>query len=265
MIHETAIIEAGAEISPEADIQAYCYVGGNVKLGAVKLASHARVEGRTTIGDGSFVASFACVGGDPQIQNFDPTSAGELIIGKNTVIREYVTINTGSPLGVGKTTVGDNCILMISCHIAHDCQIGDNVIMANNSAMAGHVEIGNYAVLGANCHLHQRVRVGQYSMIGGCSVVENDVIPYGLVKPQERDGLEHLNWRRIKNMGIKADEQKALMHFFKELFKSEGALLPKAESMLEKYKDSEIIQNILHFVLSDSDRHIATPKNSKKS
>ncbi len=261
MIHATAIIEEGAKISPKADIGAYCYVGKNVELGAVSLASHARVEGRTIIGDGSKVASFACVGGDPQIQNFNPDNAGKLIIGKNTVIREYVTINTGSPLGVGKTTIGDNCILMISCHIAHDCQIGNDVIMANNSAMAGHVEIGNYAVLGANCHLHQRVRVGDYSMIGGCSVVENDVIPYGLVKPEERDGLEHLNWRRIKGMGIDGDTQKALMHFFKDLFKTEGALHAKAEAMLEQYKGNEIIESILHFILSDSARHIATPKS----
>lgn len=35
--------------------------------------------------------------------------------------------------------IGDNNLIMGSCHIAHDCKIGDRNIFANNTLLAGHV------------------------------------------------------------------------------------------------------------------------------
>lgn len=35
--------------------------------------------------------------------------------------------------------IGDNNLIMGSCHIAHDCKIGNNNIFANNTLLAGHV------------------------------------------------------------------------------------------------------------------------------
>ena len=42
--------------------------------------------------------------------------------------------------GGGLTKVGNNNLIMIGAHIAHDCIIGNNIVMANNAAIAGHAQ-----------------------------------------------------------------------------------------------------------------------------
>lgn len=259
-IHRTSVIEEGAKISDEADIGAFCYVGKDVKLGRVTMASHSKVEGKTSIADGTVISSFACIGGAPQIQDLDLSQVGSLLIGRDCVIREYATVHVGSLIGVGETVIGDNCLLMISTHVAHDCRIGNSVIIANNAAMGGHVVIADNAVLGAGCSIHQNVRIGCHAMIGGCSEVRNDIIPYGLAVPKGGTSLEHLNWRRIKSLGFNSVERNVLRHFFDELLRSDESLILTAQSLLERHAGDGIMGEILQFVLSDSKRGILTPK-----
>ena len=130
MIHNSSIIDKKAKISTKAKVGPFCYVGPNVKLSAnVELVSNVHIEGNTTIGQGTKIFPFASIGTQPQDLKFKGEK-NSLVIGENNLIREYVTINPGTEGGGSNTIVGNNCLFMISSHIAHDCKIGNNVIIA---------------------------------------------------------------------------------------------------------------------------------------
>ena len=129
-------------------------------------------------GKGNKIYPFVSIN-DPQ----DLKYAGEqtnLTIGDNNKIREYVTINPGTVGGGGKTVIGNNCLFMISSHIAHESHVGNNVIIANNVPLGGHVNIEDNVVIGGNSAVQQFTRIGKMAMIGGMTGVLHDVIPYGL-------------------------------------------------------------------------------------
>ena len=141
MIDKTAIIHKNAKVSKKAKIGPFCIIGSRVEIDDdVELHSHVNIAGNTKIGSGTIIFPFASIGTEPQ----DLKYSGEensLVIGKNNKIREYVTINPGTKGGGGKTVIGNNCLFMISSHIAHDCIVGNDVIIANNVPLGGHVTI----------------------------------------------------------------------------------------------------------------------------
>ncbi|MEQ9199200.1 MAG: acyl-ACP--UDP-N-acetylglucosamine O-acyltransferase, partial [Rhodospirillales bacterium] len=180
-IHPTTIVEDGARIDASARVGPFCVIGPEVTIGAgTVLHSHIAVAGRTTIGEENKIFPFASIGHAPQDLKYRGEPS-EVIIGDRNVIREQVTINPGTEGGGMKTTVGNNCLIMVAAHVAHDCQIANNAILVNNATLAGHVSIGEFAIIGGLSAVHQFVRIGKHAMIGGCSGVENDVIPYGSV------------------------------------------------------------------------------------
>ena len=131
-----------------------------------------------------------------------PAKNRRLIIGRNNVIREHVTMNPGTEGGGMETRVGDNGLFMIGTHVAHDCQLGNHVIMANNATLAGHVSVGDFAVIGGLAAVHQFVRIGEHAMIGGLSGVEHDVIPFGSVMG-ERASLSGPEYHRAETAGLR--------------------------------------------------------------
>ena len=217
MIHNSAIVESGAKIGKGISIGPYTYIGKNVKLGNnCKIHSNAVVDGNVDIGDECEIFPFSSIGTVPQ----DLKYKGEItkvVIGKKCKIREYVTINLGTLGGGGITKIGNNCLLMIGTHIAHDCSIDDNVIFANHSTLAGHVVIDQDVVVGALSAIHQFTRVGEGAMIGGMSGVTADVIPFGTVVGN-RAKLSGLNIIGLKRKNYKKDEISELRKVFKFIF-----------------------------------------------
>ena len=141
MIHKSSIIDSKANISKKAKIGPFCILGPNVTIeDNVELISNVHIEGNTRVGRGTKIFPFACLGTQPQDLKFKGEK-NSLEIGENNLIREYVTINPGTAGGGSKTIVGNNCLFMISSHIAHDCKIGNNVIIANNVPLGGHVTL----------------------------------------------------------------------------------------------------------------------------
>ena len=138
MIHKTAIVDSKAEISNDVNIGAYTVIGPNVKIdkGSI-IHPQVNISGNTTLGKETIVYPFASIGNDPQDLKYNGEETN-LFIGNNNKIREYVTINPGTKGGGGKTIIGDNCLFMVSSHVAHDCMIGNNVVIANNVALGGH-------------------------------------------------------------------------------------------------------------------------------
>ncbi|KEJ94801.1 acyl-[acyl-carrier-protein]--UDP-N-acetylglucosamine O-acyltransferase [Pseudosulfitobacter pseudonitzschiae] len=257
-IHPSAVVEDGAHIDPSATVGPFCLVGPEVVLGPnVELKSHVVVTGRTTVGEGTVIFSFAVIGEIPQDLKFKgETSALE--IGKRNRIREHVTMNGGTEGGGGVTRVGDDGLFMAGCHIAHDAQVGNRVIVVNNAAVAGHCVLEDDVIIGGLSGIHQFVRIGQGAIIGAVTMVTNDVIPYGLVQAPRGD-LDGLNLVGLKRRGVKRADITALRAAFQMLAQGEGTFHDRAER-LGAETDSDYVKQIVDFILGESDRSFLTPK-----
>ncbi len=259
MIHNSSIIDRNAKISENVKIGPFCYIGPNVKLEEnVELVSNVHIEGNTSIGKGTKIFPFASIGTDPQDLKFKGEK-NSLEIGENNIIREYVTINPGTAGDKLKTSIGDNCLFMISSHVAHDCIIGNNVIIANNVPLGGHVIIEDSVVIGGNSAVQQFTRIGRLAMIGGMTGVLKDVVPFGL-SIGNRNYLQGLNLIGLRRQ--KYDNQKiiGLDKAFKKIFSSKN--LHKNLSQINgEYKDNELVGEVIKFIEKDKKRPICSPEN----
>ncbi len=257
MINKTAIIDSQAKISKNVKVGAYSIIGPNVQIGENTIIhSNVVIAGNTIIGKNNQIYPFASIGSDPQ----DLKHNGEhttLEIGDKNTIREYVTINTGTVGGLGKTIVGNNCLLMISSHIAHDCIIGNNVIIANNVPIAGHAEISDYVIIGGNSAVQQFTRIGKMAMIGGMTGVLNDVIPYGL-STGNRNSLKGLNLIGLRRKNIPNKDILSLSEAYKEIFKTNN-LTENLNNINGVYKNNPLVNDIIEFINKDKKRPICTP------
>jgi UDP-N-acetylglucosamine acyltransferase len=178
--HPTAIVSAKAEIGDNVQVGAYSIIEDDVVIGSgCKIDSCVSVKSGTRLGSNIKIYHGAAVGGPPQ----DLKYAGEkteLLVGDNTVVREFVTLNRGTAAH-GRTEIGRDCLLMAYSHAAHDCIIGDHVILANSVQMGGHVEIGAWAIIGGATVIHQFCHVGEHVMIGGGFRATQDVMPFTMM------------------------------------------------------------------------------------
>ena len=262
MIHKTAIIDLKAEISSNVSIGPYSIIGPDVKIDEeVIIKSHVNITGHTIIGKKNIFYPMSSIGSDPQDlkHNGENTS---LVIGANNTIREHVTINTGTMQGGGVTKVGNNNLIMIGAHIAHDCIIGNNIVMANNSAIAGHAVIDDFVIIGAKCGIQQFVRIGTMAMIGGMTGVSRDVIPY-CVSTGNRNFLNGINVIGLRRSKVKNKDIIGLTEAYKEIFKSTN-LNENLGKLNGKYKDNSLVNDVLQFINKDKKRPICTPYSEKE-
>ena len=264
LIHATAIIEEGAQIGSGVSIGAYCTVGSEAKLGdGTTLEAHVVVAGRTTLGANTHIYPFASVGHRPQDLKY-AGEPSELIIGSGTIVREHATLNPGTAGGNMQTHVGDNCMIMVGSHVAHDCQIGDNVILVNNATLGGHVVIDDHVIVGGMSAIHQFVRIGAHAMVGGMTGVENDVIPYGSVMGN-RAYLSGLNIVGLKRRGFNRDAIHQLRNAYRLLFAVEGTMQERLADVSELFQDSDLVMEIVNFINADSTRAICQPKSGSSA
>ena len=257
MIHKTAIIDSSAKISSHVEIGPYVVIGPNVEIGENTLIqSHVNITGDTSIGKGNKFYSFASIGSDPQDLKYNSEKT-KLIIGNNNTIREYATINTGTTQGGGVTRVGNNNLIMISAHIAHDCKIGNNIVIANSAAIAGHAEIDDHVIIGGNCGIQQFTRIGKMAMIGGMTGVSRDVIPYGL-STGNRNYLNGINIIGLRRGKVPNKDILGLTDAYKEIFKTE-VLSENLNNLNGKYTDNSLVTDVLNFINKDKKRPICTP------
>jgi UDP-N-acetylglucosamine acyltransferase len=257
MIHKTAIIDPKAKISSNVEIGPYSIIGPNVEVVENNIIqSHVNIQGKTIISKGNKIYPFASIGSDPQ----DLKYKGEettLIIGENNTIREHVTINTGTVQGGGLTKIGNNNLIMIGAHIAHDCIIGNNIVMANNTAIAGHAEIEDFVIIGAKCGVQQFTRIGKRAMIGGMTGVLRDVIPYGL-STGNRNYLNGINVVGLRRDKVSNKDILGLTNAYKEIFKTE-VLSKNLKNLNGKYTDNPLVKDVLDFINKDKKRPICSP------
>ena len=259
MIHKSSIIHNNAKISADVEIGPFCSIGENVKIGEkCKLHSHINIQGDVTIGSNTEIFPFASIGSVPQDLKYKGEDT-KVVIGSSCKIREYVTINKGTKGGGGITMIGNNCLMMIGTHIAHDCLIGNNVIFANHSTLAGHVILKDNVVVGALSAIHQFSKIGEGAMIGGMSGVTADVVPYSTVVGN-RAKLSGLNILGLKRRNIKKKEISELRKVYKYIFHNNiDTLRERVIDMKQKEFKEQTIQIFLEFLSEDSDRSFTLP------
>ncbi len=256
-IHPSSVIAEGAQIGADCVVGPFCVIGPDVVLGdRVHLKSHVVVDGDTHIGADTVVFPFAVIGEIPQDLKFDGEKS-RLRIGARNRIREHVTMNTGTTAGGGETRIGDDGLFMAGCHIAHDAQVGDRVIVVNSSAVAGHCIIEDDVIIGGLCGVHQFVRIGQGAIIGAVTMVTKDVVPHGLVQAP-RGVLDGLNLVGLKRKGVARTDITALRAAFQMLKDGEGTFQDRARRLADE-SDSAYVQQMVAFILGDTDRNFLTP------
>ena len=258
-IHATAIVDSKAVLGDDVEIGPYCLVGANVKLGArTRLKSHVVVEGVTQIGEDCEVDAFASLGAPPQHLAYkgEPT---RLIIGDRNLIREHVTMHTGTPIGRGVTTVGSDGLFCVGCHVAHDCIVGNHVVLINSATLGGHVTIEDYAYMGGLSAAHQYSRVGQHAFVGGMAGVNHDVIPFGNVWGNHAH-LEGLNLVGLKRRGFSREVINSLRAAYRMLFAEEGTFQERLEDTTEAYAGSPEVMIIVDFIRAESGRPLTMPQ-----
>ena len=257
MIHKTAIIDSNAKISKDVKIGPYTVIGPNVEIGEdTEIQSHVYISGNTKIGKNNKIYAFSSIGNDPQDLKFKGEET-KLEIGNNNKIREYVTINPGTSGGGGLTKVGNNCLFMVSSHVAHDCFVGNNVILANNVPLGGHAHVDDNAIIGGNSAVQQFTRVGKSAMIGGMCGVVRDIIPYGIAHGN-RSILKGLNIIGLRRKNIQNKEIMTLSDAYNEIFKNEN-LTENLNNLSKDFRSNELVAEVVEFIEKDKKRPICTP------
>lgn len=243
-VHETAVIDPSASLADDVEVGAYTVIGPNVRIGAgTVIGPHVHIVRDTTVGEGCRVHHGAALGGDPQDlkYNNEPT---ELVVGSNTVIREFVTLNRGTAAH-GRTQIGSHCLLMAYAHVAHDCILGDHVILANSVNMGGHVLIEDHVIVGGLTAIHQFVRIGRHAFVGGSAAVVKDVAPYvkAAGNPLKLYGLNSLGLQR---RGFSDETRATLKRAYRMIFSS--ASLNIGQAVQKARTDLPPLPEIEHFL-----------------
>ena len=257
MIHKTAIIDPKAKVSSNVKIGPYTVIGPNVEINEKTIIhSHVSISGQTKIGKENKIYPFASIGNDPQDLKYNNEDT-KLSIGDKNTIREYVTINPGTIGGGGETKVGNNCLFMISSHVAHDCIVGDNVIIANNVPLGGHVIIEDNVVIGGNSAVQQFTRIGKMAMIGGMTGVLHDVIPYGL-STGNRNSLQGLNLIGLRRAKFENKDILELSDAYKKIFATKN-INENISKLNGSFQENSLVKNVIDFITKDKKRSICTP------
>ena len=208
-IHPTAIIDPTAELHETVSVGPYSIIAGSVIIDSgTQIGSHVFIDQYTRIGKDCQIFPFTSIGTAPQDKKFKGEKT-ELVIGDENVIREYATINRGTPDGGGVTRIGNQNLLLAYIHIAHDCHLGNGITMVNVATLGGHVTLEDYSVIGGLAAVHQFVRIGAHAYVGGKTGVSQDIPPFVLASG-ERAKLFGLNIVGLKRHNFSNEAIQAL-------------------------------------------------------
>ena len=254
MLNNNSIIHSGSKIGKNVKFGNFCEIGTNVSIGDnCQIMSHVYISGNTTIGSNNIIYPFSSIGTNPQDLKFKGET-NKLTIGDNNTFREYVTINPGTEHGGGETKIGDNCLFMISSHVAHDCQIGNSVIIANNVPIAGHCHIDDYVIIGGNSAVQQFCSIGKGSMVGGMTGVNKSVLPYSLVAGN-RCYYENLNLIGLKRKGYETK----VINEYKDIVKK--YFLDRSNVDFIHISENPLAKDLSSFLKKSTNKQICTPLN----
>jgi UDP-N-acetylglucosamine acyltransferase len=244
-IDSKAHIETGAKIGKNVTIEPFAVIKKNVIIeDNVVIKSHAYIDGNTTIKEGAVIWPGASIGTKTQDLKFKGEETF-VVIGKNTEIREYATINSSCNEN-STVSIGDNCLIMAYCHVAHNCVVGNKVIMSNGAMLAGHVTVEDNVVIGGMTPVHQFSRIGTFSMVGGFSRVSHDIPPFtiGGGYPYRLGGL---NLVGLKRNNFSLDIRNSLAEAFKMVYRMNLRLDEAIEKIENELKMSSELKHFVNF------------------
>lgn len=250
-VHPTAIIDRTAQLDSTVCVGPYSIIGPDVDIGGgTVVGPHVVLQGPTTIGRDNHIFQFSSLGEIPQ----DKKYAGEdskLVIGDRNTIREYCTINRGTSLGEGATTIGDDNWIMAYVHIAHDCVVKNNTIFSNGASIAGHVKVDDFAVLGGFTLVHQFCHIGAHSFCGMGSALNKDLPPY-LIASGNLAKAYGLNKEGLRRREFEEDVIQALHQAYKSLIVSKNSRsdqIRKIYSLIQQYPE---VKTFVDFIENSS-------------
>jgi UDP-N-acetylglucosamine acyltransferase len=256
-IHPTAVVDPQAVLGPGTRIGAFSIIGSQVTIGPeAEIGHHVVLEGRVIVGPRARIGHGSILGGIPQDLKFKRGTPSGVRIGAGTTIREYVTIHRATQPETW-TEIGDDCLLMAMCHIAHDCRVGNHVIVINYAGLTGHTEVEDHATVGGLTGVAPFVRIGAFAYIGGCSKVTADVPPYMLADgaPATARGVNVIGLRRS---GMRAAERRLLQEAYRILYRSALAPARAVETIRATLPATAALSHLVEFV-SGARRGICGP------
>jgi UDP-N-acetylglucosamine acyltransferase len=252
-IHPTAIIDPAAELAPCVEVGPYCVIGPDVRIGDhTRLHNHVVIHALTTIGTENEIFPFSVIGADPQDKKF----AGEVatcLVGDRNKIREHVTIHRGTKNGGGVTVLGNDNLIMVAAHIAHDCIIGDEICVANQVMVAGHVRIEDGANIGGGAGLHHFTTIGTCAFVGGLARIAKDVPPYMIVEGNPAE-VRAINSIAMSRRGYSPEHVEAVKDAYRRLYRDNGApMAEKVEILRREYRDVPAIRTLCDALTATAD------------
>lgn len=249
-IHPTAIVSKEADLAEGVSVGPYSVIKGRTKIGkGCVVESHVVIgneAGIVEIGSGNHFLQGASVGTPPQ----DLTYKGEvtkLVIGDNNTIREFCTLNLGTPKGGGTTVIGNDCLLMAYVHLAHDCKIGNDVVVANCAQFAGHVTVEDHVKISGGCLFSQFITLGTHCYIAGDTAVNKDILPYSIAAGNYAT-IRATNKIGLERSGFSKETIESIHRAIRFLIRGEGTIEEAVEKIERLCQPSDEIGRILDFV-----------------
>lgn len=251
-IHATAIVDPSASIAASAEIGPYSVIGPDVRVGARTLVkSHVVMEGPLEVGEDNVFFPYSTVGVAPQDLKYHGERSATRI-GHRNRIREFVTIHRGTEGGGMLTSIGDDNLLMVQVHVAHDVAIGDHTVLSHAATIGGHVTIQDWAVVGAGSAIHQFCRIGRHAMIGGYSVITQDVLPFSTTSAKREVKVYGENKTGLERRGFPAETIEALHKAFRLLSRSKLNTSQAVEKIQAEAGTAPEIGELLGFIAAAS-------------
>jgi len=218
IIHPLAEVSPDAQLGVDVEIGPFAVVEDNVVIGdRCRIMPRSSIKRGSTLGSDNIVGEGAVLGGLPQHLN-QPEQPGRLVIGNRNVIRENSTLHLAYHTEAA-TTLGDDCLLMVGAHVAHDCTVGNHVVLTNNAMLGGHVTVGDRAYLGGGSAVHQNCRVGRLVMVGGLARLDQDVPPFMMVDG-ETNQVVGLNRVGLRRAGLTPQDRLELKDAYQVLYRA---------------------------------------------
>lgn len=251
MISNLASVHPKAKIGKNVTIDQFASVYADVEIGDdCHIGPNAVIFPDTTIGNNCKIFPGAVIGAVSQDLKYKGEKTNT-VVGNNTIIREYVTINKGTVDRI-TTKIGDNCLLMAYVHIAHDCLIGNNVILANSVGLSGHITVEDFAIIEGMVGAQQFLTVGAHCFIAGGSLIRKNVPPFVRCA---REPLSYIGVNKIglSRRGFSEESIKEIEDIYRILF-VKGLSMTKALEMIEtECKESPEKTTILTFIKNSPD------------
>jgi UDP-N-acetylglucosamine acyltransferase len=246
MYNNLVIIHPTAKIAENVEIEPFVTIGENVEIGAgTRIMSHVSIVANTKIGENCKIFSGAVIGAEPQDLKF----AGEetfVEIGNSNTIRECVTIHRGTA-SRGKTSVGNNCLIMAYSHIAHDCVLKNSIIMSNAVQLAGEVEVDDNAIISGGVLVHQFSRIGKHVIIQGGALINKDVPPY-IIAAREPISYSGINSVGLRRRNFSNEQITEIQNIYRIIFQSGLAVSNSVARVEAEFGQSNIKDEILNFI-----------------